>query len=58
MLQMLFLATKVSFINDMARFADKNKGNIIDIASGMGLDPRIGSSFLNAGLGYGGSCFP
>ena len=53
-----FLATKVSFINDMARFADKTEANINDISLGMGLDPRIGSSFLNAGLGYGGSCFP
>ena len=40
-----FLATKVSFINDMARFADKTEANINDISLGMGLDPRIGSSF-------------
>jgi len=53
-----FLATKISFINDLARLADKAGADITMIADGMGLDPRIGRSFLNAGLGYGGSCFP
>ncbi|WP_214830177.1 UDP-glucose/GDP-mannose dehydrogenase family protein [Exiguobacterium sp. s56] len=53
-----FLATKISFINDLARLADKAGADITTIAEGMGLDPRIGRSFLNAGLGYGGSCFP
>ena len=53
-----FLATKISFINDLARLADKAGADITTIADGMGLDPRIGRSFLNAGLGYGGSCFP
>lgn len=53
-----FLATKISFINDLSRLADKAGADITTIADGMGLDPRIGRSFLNAGLGYGGSCFP
>ncbi|WP_396128506.1 UDP-glucose dehydrogenase family protein [Exiguobacterium mexicanum] len=53
-----FLATKISFINNLARLADKAGADITTIADGMGLDPRIGRSFLNAGLGYGGSCFP
>ena len=53
-----FLSTKISFINDMARFADNTGANISDVAHGMGMDPRIGNSFLNAGIGYGGSCFP
>lgn len=53
-----FLATKISFINDLTRLADKAGADITTIADGMGLDPRIGRAFLNAGLGYGGSCFP
>lgn len=53
-----FLATKISFINELARLTDKAGGDITTIADGMGLDPRIGRSFLNAGIGYGGSCFP
>lgn len=53
-----FLATKISFINDLSRLADRAGADITTIADGMGLDPRIGRSFLNAGLGYGGSCFP
>lgn len=53
-----FLATKISFMNDLSRLADKAGADITTIADGMGLDPRIGRSFLNAGLGYGGSCFP
>lgn len=53
-----FLATKISFINEIANLCDKVKANIDDVALGMGLDKRIGSSFLKAGMGYGGSCFP
>lgn len=53
-----FLATKISFMNDLSRLADKAGADITTIADGMGLDPRIGRSFLNAGIGYGGSCFP
>ncbi|WP_096199106.1 UDP-glucose dehydrogenase family protein [Bacillus sp. FJAT-45350] len=53
-----FLATKISFINEMARICDAYGVNIDDIAKGIGTDPRIGSLFLRAGLGYGGSCFP
>ncbi|MCT4616947.1 MAG: UDP-glucose/GDP-mannose dehydrogenase family protein [Candidatus Gracilibacteria bacterium] len=53
-----FLATKLSFINEIANFAEKSGGNIDDISYGIGLDERIGSKFLKAGIGYGGSCFP
>jgi len=53
-----FLATKISFINELAKLADKVKANIKTISYAMGLDPRIGDKFLNAGIGYGGSCFP
>lgn len=53
-----FLATKVAFINEVANLAEKTGGNINDIAKGVGLDSRIGSKFLQAGPGYGGSCFP
>ncbi|MBT4652847.1 MAG: UDP-glucose/GDP-mannose dehydrogenase family protein [Candidatus Pacebacteria bacterium] len=52
------LATKISFINAMAIICDKVDADINDVALGLGLDPRIGQSFLEAGLGYGGSCFP
>jgi len=52
------LATKISFINAMAILCDKIGADIKAVTRGLGLDPRIGQSFLNAGLGYGGSCFP
>ncbi|XRO76578.1 UDP-glucose dehydrogenase family protein [Methanocaldococcus sp. 10A] len=53
-----FLATKISFINELAKLADKVRADIKTISYAMGLDPRIGNKFLNAGIGYGGSCFP
>ena len=53
-----FLATKISFINSIAYICDKTGADIKEVSRGLGLDPRIGQSFLNAGLGYGGSCFP
>ncbi|MCX7137161.1 MAG: nucleotide sugar dehydrogenase, partial [Proteobacteria bacterium] len=53
-----FLATRISFINEMAAICDKLDADIKVVAQGMGLDKRIGSSYLDAGLGYGGSCFP
>lgn len=53
-----FLATKISFINMLTELAEKTGANIRDIATGMGLDSRIGPRFLHAGIGYGGSCFP
>lgn len=53
-----FLATKISFINEMAMLAEKFDADITSIRLGIGTDPRIGMDFLNAGCGYGGSCFP
>lgn len=53
-----FLATKISFINEIANFAELVGANISDISRGMGLDERIGSRFLHAGIGYAWSCFP
>jgi UDPglucose 6-dehydrogenase len=53
-----FLAMKISFINAVANLAESVDADIEDIAAGMGMDSRIGPSFLRAGLGYGGSCFP
>ncbi|GAB4137966.1 MAG: UDP-glucose/GDP-mannose dehydrogenase family protein [Sphingomonadales bacterium] len=53
-----FLATKISFINEMADLCEKTGGNVQEVAKGIGLDKRIGSKFLHAGPGYGGSCFP
>lgn len=53
-----FLATKISFINEIANICEKVGADVEEVAAGMGLDRRIGSSFLQAGIGYGGSCFP
>jgi UDPglucose 6-dehydrogenase len=53
-----FLATKLTFINAMADICEAVNADIFDIASGMGLDPRIGTDMLSAGPGWGGSCFP
>ncbi|RLQ96642.1 UDP-glucose dehydrogenase family protein [Falsibacillus albus] len=53
-----FLATKISFINEIANLSEKVSANIEEVASGIGMDTRIGDKFLNAGIGYGGSCFP
>jgi len=53
-----FLATKISFINEMGQLCERADANVNVVAKGMGLDNRIGPRFLNAGIGYGGSCFP
>jgi UDPglucose 6-dehydrogenase len=53
-----FLATKISFVNEVANICERIGANILDVTYGMGLDRRIGSRFMNAGIGWGGSCFP
>jgi UDPglucose 6-dehydrogenase len=53
-----FLATKISFINNIANLCEQVNADVVQVAKGMGYDKRIGSAFLQAGLGYGGSCFP
>ena len=53
-----FLATKISFINEVANICDRVGANVVEVARGIGLDSRIGSKFLQAGIGWGGSCFP
>ena len=53
-----FLATKISFINEIAKLSDAVGGDIKTVSRALGLDERIGDKFLNAGIGYGGSCFP
>ncbi len=53
-----FLAMKISFINNISNLCEKVGANVLDLSYGMGLDSRIGSKFLNAGIGFGGSCFP
>jgi UDPglucose 6-dehydrogenase len=53
-----FLATKISFINMLTELCEKTGADIRDVGKGIGLDSRIGSRFLHAGIGYGGSCFP
>lgn len=53
-----FLAMKIHYINEIANFCEKTGADVSEVAKGMGLDARIGNRFLNAGLGFGGSCFP
>ena len=53
-----FLATKISFINEIAQICERLDADVKEVAAGMGYDKRIGHAFLDAGLGYGGSCFP
>jgi UDPglucose 6-dehydrogenase len=53
-----FLATKISFINEIANVCEETGADVVEVARGMGLDSRIGAAFLKPGIGFGGSCFP
>jgi UDPglucose 6-dehydrogenase len=53
-----FLATKISFVNEIANVCEETGADVVEVARGMGLDERIGPKFLQAGIGFGGSCFP
>ena len=53
-----FLAVKISYINEIAKLAEKVGADVFDVAKSMGLDKRIGKKFLHPGLGFGGSCLP
>ena len=53
-----FLATKISFINEIANVCEETGADVLEVARGMGLDQRIGTHFLKPGIGFGGSCFP
>jgi UDPglucose 6-dehydrogenase len=53
-----FLATKISFINEIANVCEETGADVLEVARGMGLDRRIGTHFLRPGIGFGGSCFP
>ena len=53
-----FLATKISFINEISNICERTGADVVEVAKGIGMDKRINESFLNAGIGFGGSCFP